>query len=56
MRTPMQVMASTIISQEPLMSDSSKPLLRQLLRRLVDKQLEAQPSQYDLLKVCRTHA
>jgi hypothetical protein len=43
-------MISTIISQEPLMDDS-RPLLRQLLRRLIDKQLEPQPCHFDLTKV-----
>lgn len=43
-------MIGMIISQEPLMEDS-RPLLRQLLRRLIDKQLEPQPCHFDLTKV-----
>lgn len=46
-------MVAAIISQEGgiLLMEDSKPLLRQLLRRLIDKQLEPQPSHFDLTKV-----
>jgi hypothetical protein len=33
------------------MGENKQPLLRQLLQRLIDKQLEQQPSQFDLYKV-----
>jgi hypothetical protein len=46
-----QVMVTHIISQEPLISEGKRPLLRQLLQRLVDKQLEPQASHFDLFKV-----
>lgn len=52
--TSPQVMVTQIISQEPLVGESKRPLLRQLLQRLTDKQLEPQALHFDLLKVsCR---
>lgn len=47
-------MVTHIISQEPLMGENKRPLLRQLLQRLIDKQLEQQPSHFDLFKVSLT--
>lgn len=47
----MQVLVSHIISQEPLIGDSKRPLLWQLLQRLIEKQVEPQCTHYDLVKV-----
>lgn len=47
----LQVLLTQIISQEPLCGESKRPLLLQLLRRLVAKQLEPQPSYFELSKV-----
>lgn len=50
--TDLAVMAAHIISQEPLLlGEKQRPLLHQLLQRLIDKQLEQQPSYYELFKV-----
>lgn len=49
--TVQQVMVTHIISQEPLVGESKRPLLRQLLQRLIAKQLEPQALHFDLLKV-----
>lgn len=46
-----QVMVTHIISQEPLVGEGKRPLLRQLLQLLIDKQLEPQASHFDLFKV-----
>ena len=49
----MQVMVTHIISQEPFIGEGKRPLLHQLLQRLVDKQLEPQHTHFDLYKVCQ---
>jgi hypothetical protein len=48
-------MVAHIISQEPLVGESKRPLLRQLLQRLIAKQLEPQALHFDLLKVSCGH-
>lgn len=50
--TDLEVMVTQILSQEPLLGEGKRPLLRQALQRLVDKQLEPQASQFELTKVC----
>jgi hypothetical protein len=46
-----QVLITQILNQEPLLGESKRPALRQLLQRLVAKLLEPQHSQFDLFKV-----
>jgi hypothetical protein len=46
-----QVLLSQIIAQEPLISDSKRPALRQLLQRLICKLAEPQYDGYNLFKV-----
>jgi dynein assembly factor with WDR repeat domains 1 len=46
-----QVLLTQILNQEPLIGESKRPALRQLLQRLVAKLLEPQHSQFDLFKV-----
>jgi hypothetical protein len=49
--TDLEVMVTQILSQEPLLGESKRPLLQQALQRVVDKQLEPQASQFELTKV-----
>lgn len=51
----LQVLLTQIINQEPLVSESKRPAVRQLLERLVAKLLEPQHSQFDLFKVCLSY-
>lgn len=51
-----QVLLTQILNQEPLIGESKRPALRQLLQRLVAKLLEPQHSQFDLFKVPHTRA
>lgn len=46
------MLISQLITREPLISESKRPALRQLLGRLAAKLLEPQHSQFDLFKVC----
>eukprot|EP00878_Enallax_costatus_P017719 GHUV01018616.1.p1 GENE.GHUV01018616.1~~GHUV01018616.1.p1 ORF type:complete len:147 (+),score=26.32 GHUV01018616.1:228-668(+) len=51
----LEVLLTQLINQEPLISESKRPAVRQLLERLVAKLLEPQYSQFDLFKVLRAH-
>jgi dynein assembly factor with WDR repeat domains 1 len=46
-----QVLLAQILNQEPLISDNKKPVLRQLIQRLIAKLTEPQYSQFDVTKV-----
>ena len=46
-----QALCSQVIKQEPLVSESRRPALRQLMERLLDKMAEAQHHSFSLYKV-----
>lgn len=46
-----QLLLTRLISQEPLLSEGKRPVLRQLVQQLVAKLQEPQPTRFDLFKV-----
>ena len=51
----MSLLADQLVVEQPLISESRKPQLLRLLRKLLDKQCENEGREYGLFKVLRAH-
>jgi hypothetical protein len=49
------MLADQLVAEQPLISESRKPQLLRLLRKLLDKQSENEGREYGLFKVLRAH-
>jgi hypothetical protein len=54
-RTDLSLLADQLVVEQPLISESRKPQLLRLLRKLLDKQCENEGREYGLFKVLRAH-